>query len=219
MKRDAGFREKPRFVRGDLSLWGSREITDEAYVEKVMAQGQDLAGTRARDFKVLESMFRRVSLADTVFDNAQLLDAAFEECDLANASWNKVNLQRVEVIESRMVGFKAHEASLKDVRFVRCNGSMAQFRLAKLRNVTFEGCDLKESDFYACDMQDVRFTECDLAGVEMSHAKLREVDLRGSRVEGIRIGADQIAGTVIEPTQASYLLGVMGAKIRWLGEE
>jgi hypothetical protein len=50
-------------------------------------------------------------------------------------------------------------------------------------------------------------------------ATFKNVDLRGSNIENTKISPDQFKGLIIEPSQASYLIGATGAKVTWVNEE
>jgi uncharacterized protein YjbI with pentapeptide repeats len=47
----------------------------------------------------------------------------------------------------------------------------------------------------------------------MSKARLTDADLRGSNVEGLRLGAEDIAGAIVDPVQALSFAHLLGIRI------
>ena len=65
--------------------------------------------------------------------------------------------------------------------------------IEKSKNVSFENCDLKDSQF--------------------SQAKLNNVYLKGSNIENIKINKDAFANVTVDTKQALYLASLFGLKI------
>ena len=55
--------------------------------------------------------------------------------------------------------------SFKDVAFIDCNLTRADFTNADLRGGAFTGCDLTGAQFAQADCAGTRFTRCELAGI------------------------------------------------------
>lgn len=184
------------------------------YSDLVLAQA-DLAGQAAHSVTFDTVQFTHVRLGSTVLQAPHLRDVRFETCDLADAAWEKAQMSRVEVVESRLVGFKAGEARLQDVLFQDCNGTLALFWSATFTAVRFQTCVLSEASFYEADLSGVVFDRCDLRGADLRGAKLTGADFRGSEVEGLRVEGCDLRGVVIDPTQAVTFAGLLGLIVRW----
>jgi len=184
------------------------------YSEIVLAHAQ-LAGQAARDVTFEEARFERVRLNGSRLSALHVRDARFDTCDLAEADWSKAQLTRVEIVESRLLGFKAGEARIQDTVFRDCNGALALFWSATFKRVRFERCDLHEASFHDADLSGVIFDRCDLRDAAMQGAKLAGADFRGSRIDGLKVGADDLRGAIIDPAQAVAFVQLLGLVVRW----
>ena len=146
---------------------------------------------------------------------SHLRDVRFDTCDLAEADWEKVQLTRIEMIESRLVGFKAIEARIQDALIKDCNGRFALFWSTIFKAVRFENCTLNEASFSEADLSGVVFDSCDLRGADLQGARLAGADFRGSKVEGMRVGDSDLRGAIIDPTQAVAFASLLGLVVRW----
>jgi hypothetical protein len=52
----------------------------------------------------------------------------------------------------------------------------------------------------------------------MSGAILDGVDLRGSNIEGMRVGAKELRGAIVDPVQAVELVRILGIVVKWTNE-
>jgi len=136
------------------------------YTGIVLAHAQ-LAGQAARDVTFEEARFERVRLNGSHLNALHVRDARFDTCDLAEADWPKAQLTRVEIVESRLLGFKAGETRIQDTVFRDCNGALALFWSATFKRVRFERCDLHEASFHDADLSGVIFDRYDLRDAAM----------------------------------------------------
>ena len=166
-----------------------------------------------------ECLLTHIELSTTHMSHVEMLDVRCTDCNLANAVWTPAIFQRVEWLTCQMTGLILSEANFQDVLFKECNGSFAQFRFASFQRVHFVNCNLVEADFQEADLSGVNFENCNLSRADMSKAKLNGVDLRSSEIEGLRIGAQEIQGAIINPTQAVALVQALGVIVKWPSEE
>jgi uncharacterized protein YjbI with pentapeptide repeats len=82
-------------------------------------------------------------------------------------------------------------------------------RMARLRDVVFEGCVLVEPDFGGARLERVEFVDCALKGADLHAATLKDVDLRGAVTLEISRGLDRLAGAVISTGQLLDLAPVL----------
>jgi uncharacterized protein YjbI with pentapeptide repeats len=175
----------------------------------------ELVGQAARDVTFDTVHFKHVRLGGTLLSAPHLRDVRFDTCDFAEAAWDKAQMARIEVIDSRLLGFKAIEARIQDALFKGCNGTLALFWSTTFKAVRFQTCVLREASFYEADLSAVVFDRCDLRGADLRGAKAAGADFRGSQVEGMRVEGCDLRGVVIDPTQAVVFAGLLGLVVRW----
>jgi len=189
-------------------------VADRGAYDYLALSHVDLGGHRAGYVSFEACRFDHVSMRDSEFPGMSLLDVRMEECDLANLGVYKGQLQRVEVVASRMVGLKAAEAEFQDMLFKECKGEFALFRSATFKSVRFEGCDLTEADFGGADLSGVIFAGCKLDRCEMAGAKLMGADFRGSSIEGLKVGLEELRGAIVDPSQAVEFVRLLGLVVK-----
>ena len=207
---------KPPDIPDDLPPDGlaAGSVRDRGRYDYFALSDADLGGQAAEYVSFEEARFSNVSMKDSNFTGLSLLDVRLHECDMANASLYKANLQRVELVASRIVGLKASEAHFQDVLFKGCTGGFALFRSATFKSVRFEDCDLSEADFAGADISGVVFARCNLARCDMGGAKLVGADFRGSTIEGLKVGLDELRGAIVDPTQAVGFVTLLGLVVK-----
>ena len=175
---------------------------------------RDLSGQIA-DYPIFERMYcEGTNLSETEFSGLKCSDIRLTRCDLGNANWPKVIAHRAEIMECLLTGFQTTEGHFQNVVFKDCIASFARMRFATFKAVCFENCDLQNADFQGADLSGVVFAKCNLTGAQMSQTKLKGTDLRGSTIEGIRVGANELPGAIVDPVQAAYIAGLLGLVIK-----
>lgn len=186
----------------------------EVYSDIILAHAE-LIGQVARDVTFDTMHFKHVRLSGTVLSALRLRDVRFTACDFAEAAWDKAQMTRIEIVDSRLLGFKAGEARIQDALFKDCNGTLALFWSTTFKAVRFQTCVLREASFIEADLSGVVFDQCDLRGADLRGATLAGADFRGSQVEGMRIEGCDLHGVVIDPTQAVVFASLLGLVVRW----
>ena len=95
-----------------------------------------------------------------------------------------------------MIGMTAVDADMTDVRFSRCNLTLARCWTSTYRSARFEHCALQEASFDGSDLSGAVFSKCDLTKADFRNAKLKKTDLRGSILTGIQINLRDLAGRI-----------------------
>lgn len=193
---------------------GGLPVDNGVYAELVVAQAA-ISSHTAADVTFESVRLDHVRLNATRLSRAHWRDARFETCDLAEADWDKTQLTRVEIVESRLLGFKAAEARIQDTLVKNCNGKLALFFGATFKRVRFTRCQLNEASFQEADLTGVVFDHCDLRQASFQGAKLMGTDFRGSNVEGLRVGSQDVAGAIIDPAQAVVFASALGLIVKW----
>lgn len=211
---------KPPDIPDDLSSDGlpGGVLRDRERYEEIELSQADLSGQKADYVSFEAALFSHVRMMGGNFSGLGLLDVRLEECDLANAGLYKANLQRVEIVASRLVGVKASEAEFQDVVFKGCKAGFALFRQAVFKSAQFEECDLSDTDFMGADLSGVVFSGCNLSRCDMSGAKLAGADFRGSNLDSLKVGIEDLRGAIVDPTQAVEFVRLLGVVVKAEGD-
>ena len=188
-----------------LTNWPAGKIEDYGEYVNLQVTGETLANQSAVQITVKNVWFKQAALGQMRLLAPQMSALRFENCDLAYTLWENASVRRIKMIGCRITGFKAVEAHLQDVLFQECIGTLAQFRYAKCKAVRFEKCNLVNADFQGADLSGVKFVHCDLSHAEMSHSTLVGTDFRSSKIEGLKVGARELPGVIVDHFQAAYL--------------
>jgi uncharacterized protein YjbI with pentapeptide repeats len=191
-----------------------RDLEDYAEYASLTADGRDFSSQAAGHVVFEQVLLRRAVFNRTRLTQLRMLDARFEACDLSGADWEKARLRRVELAGSRLMGIQLLEAQLDDARFKDCNLEGAVFASAKFKAARFEDCVLRECSFEGADLSGVVFARCDLTDADLRESKLAGADLRGSILNGVRVGAKELAGAIISPTQAVQVASLLGVSVK-----
>ncbi len=168
----------------------------------------------AEDISFEQLIVRGASFQHAELPLLQASDCRFDSADFASCVLNKAYFRRVELLGCRLMGMTLTDADLADVRFSRCNLSLARCWSSTYRTVRFEHCSLQEASFDGSDLSGAIFTKCDLTKADLRNTKLKQTDLRGSIITGIQINAKDLAGAIIDPSQAIELIHLLGVIVQ-----
>ncbi len=157
---------------------------------------------------------QRVNFTQSRLPKLRLLDVQLETCDLTGALWEQARLQRVAFNGCRLMGVQLLEARCEDVVFRDCTLENAIFASATFKAAHFENCNLREVVFTEADLTNVVFQRCDLTHADLRGGKLAGADLRGSIISGMQVGAPELKGAIIDPTQAVQVVSVLGIVVK-----
>ena len=177
----------PALERVELPLDGEL-VLDGAEVE-----GPSSEPLQVRQISVVESRVRAVALARGRAPGLLLRDAILRDCDFSNVQGSEGVLRRVEIRDSRFIGFVLHGGTVNDLRVADSTFALASFAGSELRNVAFEGVDLGEASFRDARLEAVEFVGCQLAGADFSGARVRASAIRGSTLDGV-VGIESLRG-------------------------
>lgn len=206
--------QPPEFPRQLGSTWPTDGLQDEGEYVNLKLVNESLAHQSATQVRLKSVWFKQTELSAMRLIAPQLSDLRLENCDLANTIWENATVRRVALNGCRMTGFKAIEAHWQDVVFQECSGALAQFRYAKFKAVRFEKCNLTNADFQGADLSGIQFVQCDLTNAEMSHTTLRGADFRSSKIDGLKVGAQELPGAIVNHFQAVYLATLLGIIVK-----
>ncbi|MCC5637806.1 pentapeptide repeat-containing protein [Nostoc sp. CHAB 5844] len=193
----------PSFETMSKGILDDRLDELESYKNVYLSNCQ-LEGTKGVDFQY--AYFDNVKIINTYFKKLSLQDVEISKSDFANTECEESLLNRVEFINSRLLGFKAIKSRLKNVIFKGCQCQFSQFNFSKLERAIFDNCNLENSTFLEASLTKVKFINCQMNNVILVDTKFKETDFRGSNIEGLQININQLKGAILDPFQAAYIL-------------
>jgi uncharacterized protein YjbI with pentapeptide repeats len=163
-----------------------------------------LEGTRGVDFQY--AYFDNIKSLNTYFKRLTLQDVKITKSDFANTEWENTTVNRVELINSRLLGFKITKSRLDNVIFKECHGRLSQFNFSKFDNVIFDNCILDDSTFIESSLANIKFINCQMNNIILDGTKFKNADFRGSNIEGLQTNINQLSGMILDVFQAAYIL-------------
>jgi uncharacterized protein YjbI with pentapeptide repeats len=189
-------------------------LEDHAEYFAVSISGGELAKQVAATVIFEQVQLRRVNFTQSRLPKLRLLDVLFENCDLTGAIWEQARLQRVTFNGCRLMGAQLLEARCEDVVFHDCTLESAIFASATFKAARFENCTLREVVFTEADLTNVVFQRCDLTHADLRGSKLAGADFRSSIINGMQVGAPELKGAIIDPTQAVQVVNLLGVSVK-----
>lgn len=147
----------------------------------------------ARSVEIVESDLSEVTFDADALRQLDVRDSVLRTCDLSNVGTRKGSLRRVELRQSRLVGFALTEGDVQDVRVAGGTLMLASFGHSRLERVVFDEVNLREVSFADAQLDGVTFLGCDLTGANFHGARLRNCRMRGASLEGIT-GIESLRG-------------------------
>ncbi len=181
------------------------DLKNDRHVSEIALSDWNQMGKSGSGITFDSLILDRANLSSTTLRGLRIRDARLLRPDLSNANWSPSTLERVEILDGRLTGLKALEASFQDVSFVRCKADLAQFRHASLRDCRFEDCILRDADFYGAELRGVSFRGSDLKGANFNGTKLAQADFRGVRLDELFLQQADFKGMIIDAAQAMEL--------------
>lgn len=210
---------KPKISKGELRAITATTIKDDDLFENFAMKEADLAHKEALDARFLSGTIQRSHFEESKLTQVTLADITIENSYFSNADWEKSRFLDAQIQNSKLTGFQSIQSKWNDVLIKESKADLSVFILTKFKNVVFDDCVLNDADFQERGFENVRFYKCELTNASFQGARFKNVDLRGSELEGVKMSPDQFGGLIIEPFQATYLIGATGAKVKWLDEE
>lgn len=143
--------------------------------------------------EILESELTGVTFDAERVRQLTVRDSVLRTCDVSNVQARKGSVRRVELRQSRLVGFALTEADVQDVRVVGGTMMLGTFGHSRLERVVFEEVNLRDASFAEARLDAVSFVGCELAGADFRGAALRDCHMRGSSLDGV-LGIESLRG-------------------------
>ena len=167
---------------------GGELLLDGVLVEH---EGQD--AIRADRVQISQSELHGLVLEATDAPGLRLSDVLLRDCDLSNVDAREGSLRRVNIRDSRFVGFGLTGGRAQDVKVTDSSLELASLAFAQLRNVVFERVKLSEASFMEARLESVEFIACELAGADFRRVELKGCSIRGSTLDGV-VGVEYLKG-------------------------
>ena len=135
----------PKHVKQSDTLGAPLE--DDAEFAGLLVVNGDLGESEAHRATLSQMQFQHCRWQQAKVTAGTMRDVRFTVCDLSQGEWDETFIWRGEFVESRLLGWRAAKAHLRDVRFVECNANYAMLPAAKCETVRFERCFLQHASF------------------------------------------------------------------------
>ncbi|MEP7198751.1 MAG: pentapeptide repeat-containing protein [Chloroflexota bacterium] len=208
----------PKHLRADAV----ESLADNAEYSALLLAGCDWAAQAAAHVRCEQLQLRRANFQRTRLPHLFMVDTRVEASDLSGAVWEQARLRRVAFVGCRLLGIQWLNAQLESVAFTDCNLEGAVFAAATFKPARFEKCNLRGASFEEAELSGVVFDQCNLANADLRGATLRGADLRGSVINGLRAGAKELHGAIIDPTQAIQVVSLLGVTVKekiWIAKD
>lgn len=161
---------------------------------------------------VTESELRGVQIDAPAAPGLRLRDVVLRGCDLSNADGREGSLRRVEIHDSRLMGFGLAGGDVQDLRVLDSSLALGTLAFSRLKDVIFERVDLTETSFMQAQLERVAFIDCRLAGTDFRAAKLNGCTIRGTSLEGV-IGIESLRGVSMRWVDVLESAGALAAAL------
>ena len=212
-KKDDARRSRPDLGVNREDLTPAKFVAGQPLEDALVASG-DFSTQMLQQVIVRHSLIEGVSFAQAQLNSVRLNDARLIRCDLSNAIVCGLEARRVEFIDCRLIGIKAVECRMEDVLLERCDARYAQFQSGGLRTSEFVDTQFQEADFRAANLANTLWIRSALSHADLTGAKLTGADLCGAATEGMLIGAADLSGAIVSPSQAMEFARLLGLIIR-----
>ncbi len=129
----------------------------------------DAVLTRAR---IKNSLWKNVSAKGTDFSNSAFQKSKFENCRFQSCGFSGAAFYNFEIMagsfdDSSLDQVRAPDIKIESTVFIKTKLHRVDMVSAKLKDIEFENCDIKESDLSGARMMEVNFKESSFEKTEM----------------------------------------------------
>ena len=212
-----GTREDPHLPR-HLPNAGPLRLMDYVEIHSVEVADITLPTHSVQGVIFEQARLHHASFASGRLAKPRSSDSLFEKCDFTASEWTEAHLLRVDFTGCRMLGMQWVTLEARDVLLVDslCEGAL--FVSARMPGARFERCVLRRASFEGADLTGAQFHECDLSEADVRGATLAQADVRGCNINGMKIGARDLMGAILDPAQARQETGLLGIVVKDISE-
>lgn len=197
-----------------------KEITDRAFEmdEKIENIVVDFEGEIINDEYVnidfYKSTFKGINILETNFEKVSFVNCEFENCNFSNANFENVSFIRTKFKNCKFTGTVFLKSRFDNVEYTDSNLCYSNFSLGTINGLTYKDSVMRNMYFEENKHKNLVITNCDLTSASFFKTKLKDVDLSSDIISGLIIGFDDIRGALIDPLQATDLVGLLGVKFK-----
>ncbi|MEU8775114.1 pentapeptide repeat-containing protein [Streptomyces sp. NPDC048606] len=204
---------RPQVRLPELVAWEGGELEPDGDYDGVEFADVDLAGQEGAGARFMDCALRRCVVDEAGLGRARFLDSVWEGVRGVGTDLSGALLRDVEWVEPRLGGVQSHGAVWERVLVRGGKVDYLNLRMARLRDVVFEGCVLVEPDFAGAVLERVEFRGCVVRGADFTGARMTDVDLRGASELGVARGVEALSGAVISSAQLFELAPAFAARL------
>ncbi|GAA4002079.1 pentapeptide repeat-containing protein [Deinococcus rubellus] len=204
---------KPKFSPGGLQALEPSALENEAIYRGRVLEDDSLAGRRLASVSFEGCVFRHMDLRQVNWHRVRCVDVRFEQCDLTGAALHEASFERVEFIESRLLGMQSPSVRLRHVRLVQVHAPLSMWVQADAKHFWAEECDFEEATFIESHFPGSMWRGCNLTQANFLNALLMDADLRGSTLTNTRLGIRELAGVTVEAVQLLDLAHLLNVRV------
>ncbi|MCX4526555.1 MULTISPECIES: pentapeptide repeat-containing protein [unclassified Streptomyces] len=197
----------------ELVAWAGGELEPDGDYDGLEFADLDLAGQEGVGARFMDCAVRRCALDEAGLAKARFLDSVLEGVRGVGTDLSGASLRDVELVEARLGGVQSHGAVWERVVVRGGKIDYLNLRMARLKDVVFDGCVLVEPDFGGAVLERVEFRGCAVRGADFTGARMADVDLRGAAELDVARGVEALAGAVISPGQLFDLAPALAAQL------
>ena len=191
----------------------SSALNDKAVYERLHLNTPFTQPIHARSIAFDQSKLTNTSLISSTLPSSRWTDCAIETADLSSATWIDARLIRVHITNTKLTGFDARGAELRDVHYKECKAPDMLLTETKLTRVRFDHCQLTSLDLSGATIHSLAINHSDARNLRLINAKIDHLDLRDSLIESIAVSPSQLKHITITPSQAPALARALGVNI------
>lgn len=192
---------------------GFFDVEEEALFEEKTFSAQDVSYQTADNIALRNCQLDHVIFHKTKFDRLEVSNCIFDHCDFSNADWFGGSFHRVIFKNCKMTGTNFAEGYFRDCQFIDCLGDFCSFSSTNLKVVTFENCQLPQSEFFEITWQHLKLAENNLDDSNWFRTKLNGLDFTSNHFSKIALSQELLKGLKVNQEQALVIAAGMGLQI------
>lgn len=155
---------RPEVRLPELVAWEGGGLEPDGDYDGLEFADLDLAGQDGIGVRFMDCALRRCGLDEARLSKARFMDAVLEGVRGVGTDLSGASLRDVELVDARLGGVQLHGSVLERVLVRGGKIDYLNLRMARLRDVVFEGCVLVEPDFGGAVLERVEFRDCVVRG-------------------------------------------------------
>jgi uncharacterized protein YjbI with pentapeptide repeats len=148
-------------------------------VEKFDLQRKDISGSRMQEVKAEELYLDNVSLAKTSIHNANMSQMSLNDINMSKSKISDANLSEFGIQHANFSHSVIDHVHLFGTEFRNVilpqEGDGNYSAEGKYKPISFENCDLSNSQYRNCNLTNVELTDCNISGLKINGILIEEL--------------------------------------------